>query len=250
MKQEAPTSNEVKWWVVHNTYEKSDRVASWMVHLRIADLLLERFQHIKNTEFVVGNIAPDSGVPNEDWTYYTPLKEVSHFWDEKKQIQIEQYIKKYFSKEMQKKYNLKQFSFYLGYLTHLMTDIFWSKQILKPCIKSHEKEVLKDRQGFIWKMKADWYDLDFLYLSKNPDFRAFQIYKNAADFQNVYMNIFTEDAFDNRRNYIVGFYSEKRENLEREYPFLNEKQMDQFVTETTDTVEKWTKELFGDEIVD
>ena len=90
MKQEAPTSNEVKWWVVHNTYEKSDRVASWMVHLRIADLLLERFQHIKNTEFVVGNIAPDSGVPNEDWTYYTPLKEVSHFWDEKKQIQIEQ----------------------------------------------------------------------------------------------------------------------------------------------------------------
>ena len=64
------------------------------------------------------------------------------------------------------------------------------------------------------------------------------------------MNIFTEDAFDNRRNYIVGFYSEKRENLEREYPFLNEKQMDQFVTETTDTVEKWTKELFGDEIVD
>ena len=90
LKQEAPTSNEVKWWVVHNTYEKSDRVASWMVHLRIADLLLERFQHIKNTEFVVGNIAPDSGVPNEDWTYYTPLKEVSHFWDEKKQIQIEQ----------------------------------------------------------------------------------------------------------------------------------------------------------------
>ena len=27
-------------------------------------------------------------------------------------------------------------------------------------------------------------------------------------------------------------------------------QMDQFVTETTDAVEKWTKELFGDEIVD
>ena len=42
-------------------------MASWMVHLRIADKLLELLKDIDETAFVMGNIAPDSGVPNEDW---------------------------------------------------------------------------------------------------------------------------------------------------------------------------------------
>lgn len=42
-------------------------MASWMVHLRIADKLLDQLKNIDETAFVMGNIAPDSGVPNEDW---------------------------------------------------------------------------------------------------------------------------------------------------------------------------------------
>lgn len=80
-------------------------------------------------------------------------------------------------------------------------------------------------------------------MSKNPAFRAFQIYKDAVGFQNTYMDIFAEDAFDNRREYIVGFYSERRENLEREYPYLNEGQMDKFVEETVGIVAKWVRLL-------
>ena len=44
-------------------------MASWMVHLRIADRFLEESENIDETAFVMGNIAPDSGVPNEDWQY-------------------------------------------------------------------------------------------------------------------------------------------------------------------------------------
>ena len=40
-------------------------MASWMVHLRIADLLMREFNNVEKTEFVVGNIAPDSGIPGE-----------------------------------------------------------------------------------------------------------------------------------------------------------------------------------------
>ena len=54
-------------------------MASWMVHLRVADLLLSRLEGITETEFIVGNIAPDSGVPNENWTAYTPSTKLSHF---------------------------------------------------------------------------------------------------------------------------------------------------------------------------
>lgn len=43
-------------------------MASWMVHLRIADAFLDKLENIDETAFVMGNIAPDSGVPNEYWT--------------------------------------------------------------------------------------------------------------------------------------------------------------------------------------
>lgn len=54
-------------------------MASWMVHLRIADKLMDLISNLSYTEFVIGNIAPDSGVPNEDWSIFTPSTEISHF---------------------------------------------------------------------------------------------------------------------------------------------------------------------------
>ena len=207
-----------------------------MVHLRIADLLLEKFETLEKTEFIIGNIAPDSGVPSSDWSYYTPSSDLSHFKNEEKKIQVEKYMDQYFTKEMREHYSKRQYSFYLGYLAHLFTDILWHEDIAVPCMQLHEEEVEADKQAFVWKMKADWYDLDFLYISKHPGFRAFQIYKDASGFQNTYMDIFAKDAFDNRREYIVGFYGGKRENLDREYPFLNEQRMDRFVAETAEAV--------------
>lgn len=211
-------------------------MASWMVHLRIADILLERFEALENTEFVIGNIAPDSGVPSSDWSYYTPSTEISHFKNAQKEIRIEKYTGQYFTEEMREHYSRKQYSFYLGYLAHLLTDILWHEKISLPCIQLHKEEAEADKQAFLWKMKADWYDLDFLYLSRHPALRAFQIYRDAAGFRNTYMDIFAEDAFDSRREYIIGFYRGKRENLDREYPFLNEQRMDCFVAETAEAV--------------
>ena len=53
-------------------------MASWIVHLRIADQLLDRIPDLRSTEFVVGNIAPDSGIPNADWSAYTPSLSLIH----------------------------------------------------------------------------------------------------------------------------------------------------------------------------
>ena len=54
-------------------------MASWIVHLRIADKLLNEIFNLSSTEFVVGNIAPDSGIPNGDWSVFTPSGDISHF---------------------------------------------------------------------------------------------------------------------------------------------------------------------------
>ena len=54
-------------------------MASWMVHLRIADNLLSRMPHLSPIEFIMGNMAPDSGVPNADWSAFSPPTRISHF---------------------------------------------------------------------------------------------------------------------------------------------------------------------------
>ena len=54
-------------------------MASWMVHLRIADKLLDQIPGLSPTEFIVGNIAPDSGVPIADWSAFSPPTKISHF---------------------------------------------------------------------------------------------------------------------------------------------------------------------------
>ena len=207
-------------------------MASWMIHLRIADLILDRIKDLSAEEFIMGNIAPDSGVPNEDWTAFTPSTAVSHFrLDDgtgKKKIDVASYIDRYFSDELRAKYDKKAYSFFLGYLTHLLTDCLWSDRIAHPSMAPY---LASGNRQMIDKIKVDWYDLDYLYLRNNPDFRGFKIYKSIESFPNAYMDIFSRDAFDNRRAYIVGFYKQENNNLDREFPFLTEDDTDRFVEE-------------------
>lgn len=53
---------------------------------------------------------------------------------------------------------------------------------------------------------------------------------------NRYMDVFTKDAFDSRRQYIVGFYRGGREDIEREYTYLNEAQAERFVEDCVEAV--------------
>ena len=215
-------------------------MASWMVHLRVADKLLDHIEGIRETEFIVGNIAPDSGVPNADWTVYTPPKDVSHFKtylaDGTSIIDVQTYLRQYFTTEKRADYSREQYSFYLGYLTHLLTDREWVAHIYKPSIARYPEAYAADSYKLLWTLKTDWYDLDFLYLKKHPDFRAFHIYENAMGFINTYMDIFAEDAFENRREYITGFYRGGREDIEREYQYLTEAQADRFVEDCVEAV--------------
>lgn len=212
-------------------------MASWMVHLRIADKLLDRITGLSPVEFIVGNIAPDSGVPNEDWSAFSPSTKISHFRSGRhKKADPDLFAQKYFTPEQQAVYNEKQYAFYLGYLVHLMTDVAWSENILYPAKEKFSRQWSEDPDGFIWKMKEDWYDLDFLYLKEHPGFRAFRVYLGAVGFENTYMEEFSATAFDNRRQYITGFYLAGKEGLDREYPYLTQEAMDGFVEATAEEI--------------
>ena len=210
-----------------------------MIHLRVADLLMDKIPGLDETAFVMGNIAPDSGVPNADWTAYSPPKAVSHYKtrrDDETFFDIEQFINDHFSPEKIRAYSQREFSFFLGYYVHLLTDVDWTLNIYRPMIAEYVEKRGEDKNTFLWKMKRDWYDLDFRYLEEHPDFRAFNIYEQASGFTNDFMEIFSKDAFDNRREYICGFYRGQHGELYREYPFLSPIQADDFVEKTVETI--------------
>ena len=223
-------------------------MASWIVHLRIADKLLNEIVNLSSKEFIVGNIAPDSGMPNKDWSSFTPSGDVSHFKttdaDGVKDIHLNEYVEQFYTEEQRRKYNSKQKSFYLGYLTHLLTDIMWANIIVRPSIDKFKALYDKDRTEWTWRLKKDWYDLDFLYIKKNPNFTAYSIYQNAVGFHNDYMDFFGDEAFENKREYITGFYSSERDNFDREYIYLKEEEMDKFVNESTEKISQILKEKY------
>ena len=208
-------------------------MASWMIHLRIADKLLDCMPHLSPIEFIMGNMAPDSGVPNEDWSAFSPSTAVSHFRTDngtgKKRIDLDTYVNGYFTPELRDGYTEQQYAFFLGYYVHLLTDCLWSDRIADPTRKKYAPMFSSQGQKFWEVIKEDWYDLDFLYLKKHPGFRAFRAYLGSVGFVNRYLAFFAPDAFDNRREYITAFYLQENHHLDREYPYLTEAEANHFV---------------------
>ena len=54
-------------------------MASWIVHLRIAERILENIDGLDDGKFAIGNIAPDSGIPDDNWENIDPPVAVTHF---------------------------------------------------------------------------------------------------------------------------------------------------------------------------
>ena len=211
-------------------------MASWMVHLRVADKLLSVFPMLNPTEFVVGNIAPDSGLPNGDGTY-TPDKDQSHFRtdhnSEHPSPDPALFMSQYMTPSQWAMYTPRERSFYLGYYAHLLTDVAWVDNIFRPCMEQHKNESENDPHGFInGPLKRDWYDLDYLYLKEHPNFRAWEIYKAAEGFDNTYIDRFARHAFADRQQFIVWFYSQEKDNLDRVYPYLTKERAEEFVVQT------------------
>jgi hypothetical protein len=54
-------------------------MATWIVNLRIAEHILSKIDYLDADYFVIGNVAPDSGIPDENWETFDPPPEVTHF---------------------------------------------------------------------------------------------------------------------------------------------------------------------------
>lgn len=74
--------------------------------------------------FCVGNIAPDCNVENEDWTTFTPSREVTHWMSAERKVasDCDSFYREYIYKRKNEIQSHEHYSFLIGYYVHLITD--------------------------------------------------------------------------------------------------------------------------------
>jgi hypothetical protein len=210
-------------------------MGTWICHLRIAEKLLPHFPKLDETLFSFGNLAPDSGIPNETWTEFDPPKEVTHFLrkgEGEDKIHDLEYYREYLA-DTNSQDDIRLYSFRFGYFTHLICDILWSKYLLKPtktmCRKMLEEDHLK-----AWDtIKDDWYGLDQIYNRAHPENLFWQVINKTPN-PPSYLPFINEKALHTQYNHIRKFYGEPDPEffVERKFPYLNESTMTRVVEDT------------------
>ncbi len=216
-------------------------MATWIAHLRIAENLLATIPTLDAGQFAIGNIAPDSGIPDEKWETFNPPPHVTHFKRSDsvhKDIADLDFYRRYLADIPPQ--DTARFSFRLGYFFHLITDNLWTILIGKPTQARYPEEFAADKD-FIWEVKQDWYGLDQIYVRAHPDCIFWRIFLDAepaaAD-----LDFLPPDALTRQLDYIKTFYQRCDEKIDvmcaRPMIYLSAADMDSFVLEATDRIEK------------
>jgi len=106
-------------------------MATWITHLMIADIVMKHYPKLDRRGFCVGNIAPDCNIENEDWTSFTPPREITHWMSStrKDASDCETFYNEYIFKRKSEIQSHEHCSFLLGYYTHLIVDAEFQRYI-------------------------------------------------------------------------------------------------------------------------
>ena len=206
-------------------------MATWITHLRIAENILKAGFNLETIPFTVGNIGPDSGIPNGAFNNFDPPRKITHWFDDTNKISPKAFYDKYLSNT-----NVRQdkdyYSFLLGYYVHLLTDVEWLKLSDEKKKNTLHKEGFEKDPSFIWTIKKDWYGLDFIYLKNNPKSLFFTVFQNILEVPD-YLDYFPENAFNIQVKYITDYYLGENEETKESFIYVTENEMDTFVITAT-----------------
>jgi hypothetical protein len=215
-------------------------LATWIAHLRLAENLLERIPDLDAAQFAIGNVAPDSGIPDENWEKFDPPPEITHF------KVLDGVLKDLADLEFFRRYlvgnalvdNPGQFSFRLGYFFHLVTDNLWTLLIGRPTHARYGEQFAANPK-FIWEVKDDWYGLDFIYVRDHPEALFWRVFLSAQP-DGFDLDFLPKHALEHQLNHIKTFYQRQDEEIQaayrRPYIYLSQAEVDDFVAEASDRI--------------
>jgi hypothetical protein len=214
-------------------------MGTWISHLRIAEKLLLHFPQLDEVTFAFGSLAPDSGIPNADWTEFDPPKEVTHFLKKGEGeyavhdlVFYEQYLA-----TIRPEHDIKLYSFRLGYFFHLICDFMWARRIAMAAERDF-KELFDQNRHEAWgKVKDDWYGLDQLYVRDHPENLFWRVILPSPD-PPSYLPFVKNEALHQQFAHIRKFYSEQEDHwfLSLPYRYLNEKTMTRMVNDSVEAI--------------
>jgi hypothetical protein len=192
---------------------------------------------LEAASFPVGNIAPDSGIPDEKWEKFTTSPEVTHFGNfpgvHRKLADMEFYRRHLLP--LRGKADLASVSFRTGYFFHLITDNPWSARIGEPTAQRYSAE-FEVNKNFIWEVKKDWYGLDYIYVRGHPESLFWKIFLTAQP-SNGDLDFLPLEAVRQRVETIQQDYQRTDQKVQKAYnrPYitLSGIEMDQFIDEST-----------------
>ena len=214
-------------------------MGTWISHLRIAENLLPHFPELDEVTFTFGNLSPDSGIPNANWTEFDPPKEVTHFLrkgEEEHAIHDLTYYEQYLA-DINPEDDIKLYSFRLGYFFHLICDIVWAKRVAV-ATKRQFKELFEiNGREAVSLVKGDWYGLDQLYVRDHPEHIFWRVIMTNP-FPPSYLPFVKERALHHQYDHIRRFYSAPEDQwfLSIPYQYLNENTMARVVNDSIEAV--------------
>lgn len=213
-------------------------MATWGMHIRIAEGILKHHKLFSAKDFLVGSIGPDCGQPNEDWSVFTPAKQVSHWLDSEGQIQAEDFYNTYLGQGAEP----GAFDFYWGYYIHLLTDMAWTDFYNHRRLNDPLYRPLDHDPKFIWTIKKDWYDLDHIYFRDKQDGLFHKVFLDIESYASP-LDYYPKDAISRQIAYIQNFYGNHQGKLDRPMVYLSQEDMDAFVDEN---VERFIERIEND----
>ena len=211
-------------------------MATWIAHLRIAEQILQQIPDLDSASFICGSIAPDCGLPNEDWSEFTPPKQITHYHHKTGELLDLRFFREYLAGHPSCKYP-KRMSFLWGYFLHLTTDELWYLRLAATTRQEHPALFAEKGDQAWWVVKEDWYDLDHLYLHNHPEslfWKIFMLQNDPPQYLSFLPGEGIKIQFAHIREYYSNAHIEK--GLERPFPFLNEATMQRFIRETVETL--------------
>ena len=210
-------------------------MGTWISHLRIAEKLLEHFSELDEVTFTFGNLSPDSGIPNADWTEFDPPKEVTHFLrkgEGEHAIHDLVYYEQYLA-NIKPEDDIKLYSFRLGYFFHLICDIMWARRIATTTKQEFKSLFDENPAKAINIVKDDWYGLDQLYVRDHPESNFWQVIMTNSN-PPSYLPFVKEAALHQQYEHIRKYYSEPEDQwfLSLPYQYLNETTMSRIVADS------------------
>lgn len=199
-------------------------MATWGVHLRVAGLFLDKIDKAHHREFVIGSVAPDCGYGVKDsYGEFTPPPTVTHWSPSgmKRDCRYKDFRESFLTGDRDDDY-----WFYLGYYTHLLTDIMWSVTMYMPTHIKYAKQY-EENPDFLRVIKRDWNDIDVLHfmgLTRRP---VFEILKNAGEIKD-YLTYYEHGQLTTQVKFIVDYYENYGEVEKREFKYTTAEEIDNF----------------------